>query len=196
MRTDSASTLRQWDAGGEETRVTGFPGARAGCDVWRIIRTGARCEKIVARQCRAAGITHFLPLVRLARQYGGVACRVEVPLFNGYLFAQADEATLRAADPTESIREVADAPQPATGWQLTSLAQALARDVALEPAPGLINGRRVEVVAGALAGMQGLIGDADGADGTAARSLVLPLDALGQAFITPLHGAAVARVSA
>ncbi len=158
-------------------------------DAWRVVRTGARREKIVARQCGAAGITHFLPVVRVARDYAGTACRVEVPLLAGYLFARADEATLRAADASDSIREVVDAPHPATGWQLHSLARALDRDAPLEPTPKISNGRRVEVREVALAGVQGLVQDP-----RRAHHLVIQVDALNVAFSTTIGSAALAPV--
>jgi hypothetical protein len=188
MNGDSTSKLRAGDLAESNSNSTSEPVRVPGVDrdAWRIVRTGARREKIVARQCGTAGIACFLPLMRVAREYAGTTCRVEVPLFAGYLFARADEAALRAADASGSIRAVADAPQRAIGWQLRSLASALERGAPLEPAE-LSNGRRVEVRGGALAGVQGLVDDLTRAD-----RLVLQIDALGLAFSTGIEGIALA----
>jgi hypothetical protein len=144
---------------------------------WRVVCTGARREKIVARHCGDAGIPYFVPLARVARQYGSHAFRVEIPLFAGYLFAQAAEATLRAADRTGSIRSVVDAPQAETGLQLLNLRKVLDRDVPLFQTSPLGSGPRVEVQTGELAGVQGRVDHHQ----PGVRRLVLEVDAVGLA---------------
>lgn len=188
MHSDTTSTLWQWDNPESNSNTKGASagrGANAGY-AWRVVHTRARREKIVARQCRAAGIACFLPLLRVSRVYAGCTCMVEVPLLAGYLFARADEAALRAADASASIASVTDAPQDAMGWQLPSLARALDRGAPLEPVAELSNGQRVEVSGGDLAGVQGLVDDRSGA-----HRLVLQVDALGVAFSTAIEGAAL-----
>jgi hypothetical protein len=123
MKDDTGSKSGQRDQAEADSKAKP-PCARVGDrGAWRVVRTGARREKIVARQCGAAGITHFLPVVRVARDYAGTPCRVEVPLFAGYLFARADEATLRAADASDSIREVVEAPGINFGTVIEGLVQ-------------------------------------------------------------------------
>src|SRR5688500_16901376 len=135
MQSDMTSNLRQRGKPDSHWRKgsAAVDNSESEREAWRIVRTGARREKIVARQCRDAGIACFLPLDRVARQYAGRTCLVEIPLVAGCLFARADEAALRAADASGSIRSVADAPQQAIAWQLPSLARALDRGAPLEP---------------------------------------------------------------
>src|SRR5215510_13831703 len=81
-------------------------------ETWCIIRTGARCEKIVARTLQACGIPHYLPLRTVRRQYGAETFNVQLPLFDRYVFARGPIGSVRSSDRTGSIREVFSAPDP------------------------------------------------------------------------------------
>lgn len=64
----SLSTLPQWYAG----------------------YTRPRNEKVVAAQLSRLGIEHYLPLVKTLKQWSDRKQKVEVPLFNSYIFVKAD----------------------------------------------------------------------------------------------------------
>jgi hypothetical protein len=93
---------------------------------WHVVRTSARCEKIVAGQLRSSGIHCFLPLTRVRRVYGGEPCTVEVATFPQCVFARGNrQALLRAA--SAHVREV----RPASGGELEAIEEAFDRTAAV-----------------------------------------------------------------
>lgn len=98
------------DAGRERPRQTSFTE-----EPWHLVRTSARCEKIVAGKLRSSGITCFLPLTRVQRAYGGEPCSVEVATFPQFLFARGTcQKLLRAS---AHVREV----RPASGSEIETI---------------------------------------------------------------------------
>jgi transcription antitermination factor NusG len=168
-----------------------------GCDVspaetWCIIRTAARCEKIVARRLQACGIPHYLPLRTVRRQYGSETFNVQLPLFDRYVFARGPMEALRFSDNTNSIRDVYSvSDQLHFQSELDNLAQALANEVQLEPQTRLANGIRVEVCDGTLKGLQGIISCLNRAE-----QLVSQVDHVGQAYGTAIDGHALKVLNA
>jgi hypothetical protein len=82
---------------------------------WHVVRTAARCEKIVAGQFRSSGVTCILPLTRVPRVYGGTPCTVEVPMFPRCVFARGPRRTLLEA--SVHVREV----RPASDGELDAI---------------------------------------------------------------------------
>ena len=58
--------------------------------VWYTAYTKPRSEKAVAAQLQKLGIEHYLPLTTEYRQWSDRKKKVEVPLFNSYIFIHAD----------------------------------------------------------------------------------------------------------
>ncbi len=57
---------------------------------WRVLRVRARREQLLASRLTLLGIAHYLPVVAEERVYAGQHVRVEVPVFQGYVFVRAD----------------------------------------------------------------------------------------------------------
>jgi transcription antitermination factor NusG len=55
---------------------------------WFAVYTMAKREKTAARHLAEKGIKHYLPLQQVTRYYTRKVKRVELPLINGYIFAQ------------------------------------------------------------------------------------------------------------
>lgn len=53
---------------------------------WKVIYVSSRQEKKVAQQLEKQGIEYYLPLIQTVRMWSDRKKKVEVPLFNGYLF--------------------------------------------------------------------------------------------------------------
>lgn len=152
-----------------------FPSPAVG--LWHVLRTRSRQEKVLAGDLAALGIPHFLPLVRVARQYGSQRVNVEIPLFPGYLFLRGSVDDTYAADRTRRVAQIIPVrDQDHLDWELRNLAAVLSTQAPLDPYPHLQVGVRVEVRTGPMRGVQGLILDRNHRD-----RLILQVDMLGQA---------------
>jgi transcription antitermination factor NusG len=154
---------------------------------WYVLRTRARQEKILASDLRARNIGYFLPLLRVERLYCNRRIEVEIPMFPGYLFLRGSLDDAYIADRTGRIAQIITvADQSRLDWELTNLAQVLDADTKLDPYPYLKKGVRVEVRAGPLRGLQGLVEDR-----ARRHRLILQVDALGQAVSVEIDAAIV-----
>lgn len=59
---------------------------------WTVIYVASRQEKVVARRFVQLQIEHYLPLVSRVRVWSDRRKKVEMPLFNGYLFVRPTKA--------------------------------------------------------------------------------------------------------
>ena len=59
---------------------------------WYVIYTKPKWEKKVAEQLAEAGIDCYCPLITQIRKWSDRKKKVEVPLFNSYVFVQLDES--------------------------------------------------------------------------------------------------------
>jgi transcriptional antiterminator NusG len=55
---------------------------------WYVVYVRSRTEKKVASRMERAGLTHYLPLMKVMKQWSDRKKLVEVPMFNGYMFVQ------------------------------------------------------------------------------------------------------------
>lgn len=155
-----------------------------GLGTWTVLRTRSRQEKMLSADLSALGIEHYLPLVRRVQIYGNRKFRVELPLFPGYLFLRGSVDEAYAADRTRRVAQIIRVTnQQQLDWELRNLRLALEGTDALDPYPYLQRGVRVEVRAGPLVGLQGLIENRIGAS-----RLVLQIDMLGQAVSLEIDG--------
>ncbi len=137
-----------------EEEGVGLPGAGR----WFVLHTKSRQEKSVARDLRAMGVGHYLPLVRSVRYYGRRKAAVEVPLFPGYVFLRGERDDAFRADRTGRVVKILPVPDEARlEGELEQVRVALGRGVELDPHPYLRCGMRVEVRSGPLKGVRGLI---------------------------------------
>ena len=144
--------------------------------LWFVMQTKSRQEKALASALAAMGIDHYLPLIDRTRYHGRRKCRVELPLFPGYLFLRGTHDQAYQADRTKRVArliEVTD--QDALEHELAQIRSALERGAALEPMPRLARGARVEVQAGPFRGIRGVVEQLGQGD-----RLVLNVEALGQ----------------
>jgi transcriptional antiterminator NusG len=130
---------------------------------WYALWTHSHCEQLVRDQLLRAGYRAFLPTVDVWSRRRGVRRLIDVPMFPGYLF-------LRHAIDKKSYCEVSRVRGVVRvlGERWDSLARipdeemesieriAMAREPVL-PYPYLKEGRRVRIVAGPLAGLEGIL---------------------------------------
>ena len=109
----------------------------------------------------------------------------ELPLFPGYVFLKGTLDQAYAADRTKRIAQIIPiVDQKQITWEIRNLAMALSSERVLDPYPYLVRGVRVEVRAGPLRGLQGIV------ESRAKRDrLILQVEALGQATSLEIDGA-------
>ena len=144
---------------------------------WQVLHTRARQEKAVARALLAAGIDHYLPLIRRTSYRGRRKTAIQEPLFACYLFLYGPPESAYFAVSTKRVANVIRvADQRRFVDELEQIHRSLDKGADLSPYRYLKVGRRVRVTAGPFRGVEGLIEDRARAD-----RLVLQIAALGRA---------------
>jgi transcription antitermination factor NusG len=133
---------------------------------WYACYTRARHEKRVADILEERGLEHFLPLVGRWQQWKDRRKHVFFPMFPSYVFARF---TLEKAHHVLSVPGVSSLVRvngvavPIRDDELDNVRRAAAVlaspvvEVETEPAPWLVDGRRVRVAGGPFAGVQGMV---------------------------------------
>lgn len=127
---------------------------------WLVCHTKPRCEKKFAALMEAVEVEHYLPLIESVRRYGRKTKTFSKPLFPGYVFAQvraADKAGIYQQDLLARAIHVDD--EPRFLRQLAEVRAIVASGFELSLKPLFSKGRRVKVVGGALAGLEGVVDD-------------------------------------
>ena len=124
------------------------------------LHTRSRHEKATAARLDLQSTETFLPLHRSRRTWrNGVHADVDLPLFPGYLFAR-----IRITDRLRMLQTPGVLGFAATSARPTAIAdeemdllRCATEDLKAEPHPYLSCGDRVRIVAGALAGFEGIL---------------------------------------
>ena len=139
--------------------------------------TKSRQEKALAEYLGARGVEHFLPLIRRVRYCGRRKFASMTPLFPGYVFLRGDLEVAYMADRTDRVVRVLEVPdQDRLETELGSIRLALEQDAGLESRGYPVAGTAVEVIAGPLRGVRGIV-----ERGAAEDRLVLGVRMLGRA---------------
>jgi transcription antitermination factor NusG len=126
-------------------------------DRWWIAHTRARFEKALAWDLLRRDIGYFLPLVERVRTSGGRRRRAFLPLFPSYVFFSGNENDHAAVWRTNRIcRILPVVDQEELSGELAAVERVL-RESDLDPYPRLPVGERCRVVAGPLAGLEGVV---------------------------------------
>ena len=127
-------------------------------DAWWVLRTKPRQEKKLARWLARAGLAYFLPMRRRVRNWRGRRIRSEEPLLAGYVFMRGGEAQAAKAFGSGAVAERLRVGNDAGLYtELCALDALSALDRELRELPGLATGREVELKAGPLKGMRGVV---------------------------------------
>jgi transcription antitermination factor NusG len=147
---------------------------------WFVLHTKSRQEKAVAETLQQLGVRYVLPLVRRNSYYGRRKVEVDLPLFPSYVFMHGEQDQAYEIDRTKRIARIIPVVDSRTlERELKDLETALANVTTFDPFPYLVKGVRVEVRAGPLQGVRGLIEDR-----TKRNRLILQVEILGQATST------------
>jgi transcription antitermination factor NusG len=127
---------------------------------WYVAQTHSRHEKRVAQQLEGKGIEHFLPLYETVSRWKDRRVRLKLPLFAGYVFARFPLCErLRALEIPGVARLVGFGGTPVAlpNRDLEAMRRGLSSSLRAAPHPYLTVGRRVRVVAGPFAGIEGIL---------------------------------------
>jgi transcription antitermination factor NusG len=127
---------------------------------WYAAYTCANHEKRVTEQLVKNSVQHFLPLYETVRRWKDRKVRLQLPLFPGYVFVRiALRDRLRVLEISSVVRLVGSNGRPTAlaDADMEVLRQRLTRQFRVEPHPYLTVGRRVRIIRGPLAGLEGIV---------------------------------------
>jgi transcription antitermination factor NusG len=151
---------------------------------WYAAYTRANHEKHVAKELQAREVEHFLPTYHSIRRWKDRRVRLELPLFQGYVFVRlALCEKLRVLQVPSIVHFVGfnGQPVPLHEQEMQTLRAGLTEKLQAEPHPYLTAGRRVRVKSGPLAGLEGILVRRKGKS-----RVVLSLDAIMRSIVTDL----------
>ena len=160
---------------------------------WYATYTSANHEKRVARQLAERGVEHFLPLYQSSRCWKDRRVELELPLFPGYVFVRlALRDRLLVLQVPSVVRLVGfnGTPSPMADQEVDGFRQAFSEGVRAEPHPYLRVGRRVCIIAGPLAGREGILRRWKGA-----LRVVLSLELIQRSILVDVDASTVVPVS-
>jgi transcriptional antiterminator NusG len=126
---------------------------------WYVIHTRSRHEKRVSEQLQIRQVEVFLPLYRARRNWNGRKATVDLPLFPGYVFVRiplAERLSVLGLAGVAGLVSFQGAPVPLPELEMERMRSCLSLATA-EPVPYFRPGNRVRIVAGPLAGLEGVI---------------------------------------
>lgn len=160
---------------------------------WLVIWTESRAEKKVAERIAGKGLVSWLPTIRERRRWSDRWKEVEVPLFPGYLFAQAsaaDWAGLLRLPGVVTVVKQGGKPAALSNDFIVSLRDAISRPNAVpervEESVDYGPGDEVIVQEGALRGVRGVVRER-----RSARQLVIWVAAIGRGVAFTIGSALV-----
>lgn len=127
---------------------------------WFAAYTCANHEKRVAAELGIREIEHFLPLYSSVRQWKDRRVQLELPLFPGYVFVRlALRDRLRVVQVPSVVRLVGfnGFPTALPDTEMEIMRSGLSQSLRAEPHPFLTVGRRVRIMSGPFAGLEGIL---------------------------------------
>lgn len=148
---------------------------------WYAFVTKPRHEKKVKNYFEISGITHFLPLKSILRQWKDRRRWVEAPLFSCYIFAQT--AYNRRWDVLKipgvvRIVDFNDRPAPVREDEIQTIMRVIGSNVETQVHNGLLPGARVKISSGPLAGLEGMLQEQRGN-----RRFVIQVPVIGKSIL-------------
>jgi len=127
---------------------------------WYAVYTSANHERHVAERFAARSIEHFLPKYESIRKWKDRKVCLQLPLFPGYVFvhiAMQSRLSVQQVPGVAHLVSFNGAPAEIAEQDLARVREFLSAGFRAEPHPFLQAGRRVRVMSGPLAGMDGII---------------------------------------
>lgn len=128
--------------------------------LWYALYTKSRFEKKLLSELSERSIEVFLPMREILSRWKDRKKRIWIPLFPGYIFVQHVDTPAnryKVLNIPGAVRFVGfeGRPVPVPVEQIAGVRRFLESSLAIDPYPYIEIGRRVEVIAGPLRGIQG-----------------------------------------
>src|SRR3954451_5116927 len=127
---------------------------------WYALNVRRRMEKVAAACLEGKGYQYLLPVQRVKTQWTDRVKESERPLFPGYMFCRFDpreRVPLLTTPGVLSIVGFGKEPVPVMDSEMEALARIVKSQHEAEPCAFVAKGEKVEITAGALKGLQGLV---------------------------------------
>ncbi len=129
---------------------------------WYALYTRSRFEKKLLSELTDRSIDVFLPMREVLSRWKDRKKRIWIPLFPGYIFVRQIDTPAnryRVLNIPGAVRFVGieGHADPVPEEQLDAVRRFLESSISIDPYPYLHVGRRVEVIAGPLKGIQGIL---------------------------------------
>ena len=156
---------------------------------WYAIQTRSRHEKMVRDQLAAKSITHLLPLWRKRSIWKDRVKFVDVPLFSGYLFgyfALQDKVAVLETVGVARLVGINGKAMTIPEEQIAAVRTMMEHRLPCSPHPYLVEGMRVRIKCGLLAGAEGIL-----IEKRQRHRLVISMDIIHQAVAVDVDSAEV-----
>lgn len=161
---------------------------------WYAVYTWARHEKAVARHFEERDLTYFLPLYQAVHRWNKRSSRVSLPLFPGYVFVRTGARDRFRPLQVPGVLHYAGAgvtPSPIADEEIEALRRILISGKEVGPHPYLSAGNSVQIVAGPLAGLRGIVQRTK-----AGNRFVISVETIRQSIAVELDGFQIASAQA
>ena len=147
---------------------------------WIVVRSKPRSEKVAHNELVKKNIESYLPLLKERRKWSDRKKWVEFPLFSSYLFARIDIKDSIFVLQTQGVNTIVKFGKQIAIVQnsvIEAIRLAMEGGYQLEPVEYFVEGNRVEVVAGPMNGVKGIVAKLKGQN-----RLIIKIDAIQQAL--------------
>jgi len=161
---------------------------------WFAVLVKSRHEFKSTDRLRSKGVETFFPTVEKMRKWKDRKKLIEFPLFPGYLFVRTTKNAndllnvLKVPGIVRMLCTIPGDPDVIPDDQITSLIKLVENKEALDPYPYLIEGQRVSITKGPLAGIEGIL-----VEKLDKHILVLSVDVLRQGVALTINAADVEK---
>ncbi len=181
---EAVNGLTEMEVPGEMTQWTTTESAAR----WYALHTRARHEKTVEKRLREKGLETFLPVSHEVHTWSDRKKKVEMPLFNCYVFVRCafsaeDRTKVYEIESVHGFVGVRGAGVPIPDGQIEAIRMVLAQKTPWRSHPFLKAGQRVRVRGGALDGIEGVFLSENGD-----HSLVISVDAIQRSMAVRIDG--------
>jgi len=147
---------------------------------WIVVRSKPRSEKVAHNELVKKNIEAYLPLLKERRKWSDRKKWVEFPLFSSYLFARIDIKDSIFVLQTQGVNTIVKFGKQIAIVQnsvIEAIRLAMEGGYELEPVEYFVEGNIVEVVAGPMKGVKGIVAKLKGQN-----RLIIKIDAIQQAL--------------
>ena len=147
---------------------------------WIVVRSKPRSEKVAHNELVKKNIESYLPLLKERRKWSDRKKWVEFPLFSSYLFARIEIKDSIFVLQTQGVNTIVKFGKQIAIVQnsvIEAIRLAMEGGYELEPVEYFVEGNIVEVVAGPMKGVKGIVAKLKGQN-----RLIIKIDAIQQAL--------------